>query len=194
MKFTNTENNLSYSVFYKLVRFLSMFYMQYCKENCIVSSNHHSICVTMSVVASWSSFHQSLPLFLSSFFYSCVFFTLLSLCACVISSQAGRLTSLRWSLCRAAWRFLRVPDENQECRDKEDWTAYRNLRVPYLKWLSCKRAFNFIINLCYNVRSALKRTLCHRLMFMWVNYVPYHMCKVSLNRKTSICIVNRGES
>ena len=40
--------------------------------------------------------------------------------------------------------FLRLHDGNLGCRAKKNWPACRNLRVPYLKCLSCKWAFSLL--------------------------------------------------
>ena len=89
--------------------------------------------------------------------------------------------------------FFRFHSETQEWLAKKKIGQYTEiLRVRYVKWLSCKRVCNFIINFCFNVSSAFKRIFCRSLIyiFKWVAYSMFHICKVSLNRKSYVLSIN----
>ena len=79
----------------------------------------------------------------------------MSSCACVISvcsaapifrpAETLEVVSAPQNFMARGPMFLRLHDGNQGCRAKKYWPACRNLRVPYLKCLSCKWALRNII-------------------------------------------------
>ena len=114
----------------------------------------------------------------------------MSSCACVISvcsaapifrpAETLEVVSAPQNFMARGPMFLRLHDGNQGCRAKKYWPACRNLRVPYLKCLSCKWALRNII-LKYKTENLTKIILLFCPVRKIINL--YKICFLMLRKK-----------